>query len=160
MSIASDRTAEILATLPDPVEELPRDPADPGRDTLCIETLKTGRYMSGTLLIAAGLYHRLITPPGALRGSEDDRDYGLGIQKYIGRVGERDEIGLGSDIEEELGKDPRVSAITAAVTETSLPNGDLELEAAISAQSNAGPLQFKVRADKVSARFLGLESTT
>jgi hypothetical protein len=157
MSIAGDRAASILAALPDPVEEPERDPADFGRDTLCIDSLQTGRYMSGTLLIAAGLYHRLITPPGVLRGSEDDRDFGLGVQRFIGRVGERDSIGLGRQAEEELSKDPRVSAVTVAAIEEILPSGDARLVLKASAQSTAGPLRFKVRVDKVSSRFLGLE---
>lgn len=157
MSIASDRTAEILATLPEPTEELERDPADYGRDVLCIETLKSGRYMRDRPLIAAGLYHRLVTDPGSLPGwSEDDRDFGLGIERYVGRVDAAE--GLGTEIEIELSKDPRVSSVAAAVTEHRFPDGGARLDIAVTAESTAGVLRFKVSVDNVSARFLGLEA--
>jgi hypothetical protein len=158
-SIASDYTAQLLAELPDPVPTPERAPGDFGRDTLCFDTLKTGRYMSGKLLVASGIYRWLLTPPGILSGSDADRNWGFGIQKYLGRVTtESERAQIGGDIETGLLEDDRrLDSVSAIVTQQIDGAGDVELTIAIAATSAAGPLQFKVAVDQVSARFLGLE---
>jgi hypothetical protein len=159
MSIATDYTAQLLAELPDPVPTPERAPGDFGRDVLCFDSLKTGRYASGKLLVASGIYRWLLTPPGTLRGSDADRNWGFGIQRYVGRVLTQSELAqLGGDIQTGLLEDDRrVSTVSARVSQQTNEAGDVALTIAISATSAAGPLQFKVAVDQASARFLGLE---
>ena len=159
MSIASDYTAAILATLPEPAAPVPRAAGDFGRDVLCIDTLRTGRYMSGTLLVAANLYHRITMLPGSLRGSEEERDAGLGIQRRLGGLTAGYD-NVSTDVEHECRKDLRVQSVSARTTERLLPDNSLEISITVSAQTTAGPLRFKAAVDSVSARFLGLEETS
>jgi hypothetical protein len=156
MSIASDYTAQLVAELPEPVEEPPRAPDDYGRDILCLESLKSGRYMSGRLLIAANHLHRLVTIPGTLQGSEEDRDFGLGISRWLGRLTDGNAAAeLARAIENELLKDrPRTRTVSARVVGIDEPDGSQRLEASISSQTGVGPLRYKVGIDSVSARFL------
>lgn len=160
MSIASDYTAQLLAGLPPPAAEpTERRPGDIGRDILCLGSLRSGRAMSGTLLVAANHYHRLITRPGQLRGSEEDRDFGMGIEGWLGRLTDRNAAAeLGRAIERELSKDRRTRSVTARVVAFDEPDGSQRLEASVSSQTTSGPLRYKVSVDNVSARFLGLEA--
>jgi hypothetical protein len=156
MSIASDYTALLLAELPNPAEEPERAPDDYGRDILCLNSLKSGRFMSGPLLIAANHLHRLITPPKTLSGSEEDRDFGLGIHRWLGRLAGKNEAAeLAGLVQLELLKDrPRTRTVSAQVVAFDEPDGTQRLEVSVQSTTGAGPLRYKVGIDSVSARFL------
>ncbi len=156
MSIASDYTTQLLIELGAFGPEPERAPDDYGRDILCIDSLKSGRYMSGRLLIAANHLHRLVTPPGTLRGSEEDRDFGMGIERWLGRVTDQNAAAeLARAIENELIKDaPRTRSVSAQVVAYDEPDGSQRLEASVVSQTGVGPLRYKVGVDSVSARFL------
>lgn len=158
MSIASDYTALLLAELPEPVADTTeRDPDDFGRDTWCFDTLQTGRLMSDRDLVASDLYRRIITPPGGLAflGTEDDRAWGFGVQRYLGSLATAATIG--SELEQQLRLSVYVQTVAARVTEQRLPDNSRALELLVGATTTAGPIRFKVGVDQVSARFLGLE---
>jgi hypothetical protein len=160
MSIASKRTAEILAILPAPTEPRTRAPGDFGRDVLCIDSLQTGRYATGTALIAQRHYHRLITPPGSLRGSKKLKDFGLGIQRWIGKLASN-AFFLASTptrIRAELRKDPQTSRVEPQIFDLSGESKDLRYRIRIQAYTAAGPFAFNVGVDEgLSASYLGLE---
>lgn len=160
MSIASKRTAEILAILPVPTEPRERAAGDFGRDVLCIDSRQTGRYATGVALIAQRLYHRLITPPGSLRGSKKLRDFGLGIQRWIGQAVSRPVFlaSVPARIRAELRKDPQTSRVEPAVVDERAANNDLRYRIRIQAYTAAGPFAFNLGVDEgLSASYLGLE---
>jgi hypothetical protein len=161
MSIASKRRDEILATLPAPVEPRVRARGDFGRDTLCIDSLQTGRYATGTALIAQRHYHRLVTPPGSLRGSKKLKDFGLGIQKWIGKL-VSSPLFLAStptQIRAELRKDDQTARVVPEIFEEDSASKDLRYRIRIQAFTDIGPFAFNVGVDEgLSFRYLGLET--
>lgn len=160
MSIASKRRAEILATLPEPTVPRVRPPDEIGRDILCIDSLQTGRYAAGKSLIAQRHYHRLITPPGSLRGSKTLQDFGLGIQRWIGRVVDSllFRASVPTRVRTELLKDLQTSSVGVLVFDESPNRNDLAWRIEVSAVTAAGPFKYNLGVDEgLSASFLGLE---
>lgn len=161
MSIASKRRDEILATLPPPVAPRVRVAGDFGRDILCIDSLQTGRYATGKRLIAQRHYHRLITTPGGLLGSKSFKDFGLGIQRWIGKVVSSALFmaSTPSRIRAELRKDPQTSRVDAQIFDLDAGSKDLRYRIRITASTAAGPFAFNLGVDEgLTARYLGLEA--
>jgi len=161
-SVAATRTAELLAELPAVSEKRERDPRDYGRDTLCIDSLQTGRYATGTLLIGQRLYHRVTTQPGTLRGSKTLRDFGLDLPAYIGTVTNNRslEASVGPRVEQEMRKDPEVLSVVVTVTATETTNHQITWEIACDVRSAAGPFQLVIGVDEgLTASLLKLEDS-
>lgn len=85
-----------------------------GRDTWAVNGVRSGRLVTGTLLVAQALYRRLITPRGSLLY---DLSYGLDLSEFVGEVGpELAAAALPGMIRNELTKDDRVSDVDATIT--------------------------------------------
>lgn len=91
--------------------------------------------------LAQDLFHRLIEPLGS---NLDDPNRGLGIEEMLsGPV----DSGLKTRIEEELRKDPRVTAALALITE--IETGRFRIE--IRVQPDEGELGFALESDASGA---------
>lgn len=155
--LAVQITERYLAQLPAAVTQQ-RAANDYGRDTLCVDCLRTGRWASGIQLIGQRLYHRIITPPGTLRGSPTLRIFGLGIQRELGNTTAAGARGrTGSRVRTELESDQQV--LTAAVTVSEQRTADklLTWRIGCEVQSAAGPFELVVGIDEnLNTERLGL----
>lgn len=84
-----------------------------GADTWAVNGVRTGRLVTGRLLVAQALYRRLITPRGSLFY---DTSYGFDLSEFVGEVGpELAAAAMPGRIRNELLKDDRVSSVDASV---------------------------------------------
>jgi len=95
---------------------------DYGRDVSCTTSLRSGRTVSGTRLVAEACYRRLTTPRGMLRGGEEEANYGLDLTELVGHSNPaRLAASLPSKIRSELTKDERI--VDATVTVETVTDG-------------------------------------
>ena len=128
-----------------------------GRDVSCTTSRKTGRFSSGTRLVAEACFRRLITPRGMLRGGEDEQDYGLDITELFGSsVSRAERAAIPGRIQNELLKDPRVESVEAIVSETLLPGGAIAWEISITGTATEGPFDLQLAVSGVTTQLLGL----
>lgn len=129
---------------------------DVGRDTYCVDSLRSGRTARGVQLVAQRCYHRLITPRGTLRGGDDEANFGLDL---AGKCGSTDDALLASMlpvmIQNELLKDPMVDSVSVSATRAKVA-GQTTWTITISVQSGAGPFDLIVAASAVSVELLGV----
>lgn len=130
---------------------------DFGTDTYCLDSLRTGRRVSGVRRVAQNAYHRLITPRGTLRGGADEGDFGLDLAGKVGSATTQAlQMALPGQISSELRKDPRVESVTVSIVWTKTPAGEVSAELAIEVQTAAGPFELVLGVDAVSAKILRL----
>lgn len=127
---------------------------DFGRDTYCLDALRTGRYASGVLLVAQRCYHRLSTERGLLPGDEDEQDFGIDLLAELGRVADGGHVELlRAKIRGELGKEEAVDEVEAFITpSTDGPVVSYEID--IRAKTGEGPFQLVLAASAVSLALL------
>jgi len=129
---------------------------DYGRDVLCTDSLKTGRYASGIALVAWRCVHRLTTAKGQLRGGRRERDFGIDLQALCGAiVTDAQRAALPGQIRNELLKDEQVKSAEATVSESGGAT-DRTWTIAVSAKAAAGPFSFVMAVDSASAKVLQL----
>lgn len=84
-----------------------------GTDTWAVNGVRTGRLVTGALLVAQALYRRLITPRGTLFY---DTSYGFDLSEFVGEVGpELAAVAIPGRVRNELLKDDRVSEVDVSV---------------------------------------------
>lgn len=131
-------------------------PVARGRDTYCLDTLSPGRLVSGKALVAQRLYRRLVTPPGMLRGGEDEADFGVDLPGMVGGI---EPVALASTlpvrVENELRKDPAVSEITVDATRTSDASG-VTWTLRIDVETTEGDVELIMAVSDVSVELLGV----
>jgi hypothetical protein len=159
--LAVQITERYLAELPEPVEQQ-RGANDYGRDTLCVDCLRTGRYVEGLQLIGQRAYHHIVTPPGTLRGSPTLRIWGLGIQRELGRTTAAGSQGrTGSRVRTELESDQQIQSAAVTVSQQLTPAKLVTWRITCEARSAAGPFELVVgvnenlTAERLSFRPLG-----
>ncbi len=127
-----------------------------GRDTYCLTSLQPGRMAKGVTLLAHRLFRRLITPRGALRGGEDEANYGLDL---AGKCGSTENSILDSMlpvmIQNELLKDPAVDSVKVTATRETVA-GLTAWAINIEVQSDEGPFDLLVSASSVTVELLGI----
>jgi len=127
-----------------------------GRDTYCLDHLQPGRFARGVQLVAQRCYRRLITPPGTLRGGEDEADFGMDLAGFIGATEERDLASmLPVRVKNELMKDPVVESVKVTAERTS-SGGRVSYTMTISVQSAEGDFDLLVGVSEVSVEMLGV----
>lgn len=128
-----------------------------GKDVSCLRSIRSGRYVTGTRLVAEAYFRRLTTPRGLLEGGEEEANYGLDLTEYVGTTSSIADLrALEGRIVNELAKDERTERtdVTVAVSGT----GPLrKLQVVIRAQTSAGPFQFQMSVGQASAEFFGFE---
>ena len=127
-----------------------------GVDTYCVDALVPGRLASGIDVVAQRLYHRLTTPPGALRGGEDEADFGMDLAGYIGSI-DPTAVGftLPARVENELRKDPSVDDVTVIANRVE-SGGEVSWDLSVSVATVAGPLTLIMSASDVTVALLGV----
>lgn len=132
--------------------------ADYGRDTYCGEQgIKSGRLVTGNLLLAQALYRRYTTPRGMLRGGEAEANYGFDILGLLGSTASADDIAsLPAQLRNEGLKDERVEDIDATVASND-SNAVVTYDIQIAVTPVEGDeFTFVIGVDGVSAKFLGI----
>ncbi len=131
-------------------------PVDLGRDTSCTTSLRTGRFVSGPLLVAEAIYRRLTTPRGMLRGGEDEASYGLDLSALIGKTNPEGMLAsLPGRLRSEITKDLRVLALGINVESTTI-RGRVSFEITINAVTAEGPFALVILASSVTTELLGI----
>lgn len=131
-------------------------PLSQSRDTYCLDSLQPGRTARGKTLLGQRCYHRLITPPGTLRGGEEEADFGLDLAAKIGEADElTNEKMLPGLVQNELLKDPTVDSVTVIATRTE-SGGLVSWELAIHVEGVDGEVDLLVAASEVSVDLLGI----
>lgn len=153
--IAAQIAERYQAALPEPAEEQPAA-GDYGRDTLCVDCLRTGRYVEGLQLIGQRAYHHIVTPPGTLRGSASLRIWGLGIQRELGGMtATRSAQGrTASRVRTELESDRQIQSAAVTVAQQLTADKLISWRIGCNVQSAAGPFELVVGVDNVSAERL------
>ena len=131
---------------------------DHGRDIWCTDSLRTGRTVTGTRLVAQAVYRRFITERGALRGGEDEANYGLDLTQLVGQRGGRAPAeSIKGRIRNEARKDPRV--LDADVTVVRSVSGAAESwEITIQGRTATGPFELVLAVDEVTTKLVGLDA--
>lgn len=132
---------------------------DFGRDVSCGPGgLRSGRLVSGTLLVAEAAYRRLITPRGSLRGGKDEDEYGEDLTAFVGNVGSTAAAAaLPGIIRIELLKDERILAVDASVVVTTTTAGAVAYDVSISCDTAAGPFTLRLAVSDVTVELLGYQ---
>lgn len=133
-----------------------------GRELWCGDSLRTGRYVTGNLLVMQALYRRLNTPRGTLGDISDDfpdeRIYGIDLASYCGATASEFSIaGLPNIVRSELLKDDRVADV--AVTLASVQQTDagwlLSLNIRVVLSDSGDSFAFTLDASSVGVTLLG-----
>lgn len=129
-----------------------------GRDTLCVDSRKTGRYASGKRLLAQRLVHRLTTRKGQLRGGVAERNFGLYLPGLVGATIDTALSGtIGPRIKNELLRDEQVYAVDVTVT-PSVSAGVVTWTIEIAVESAVGPFALVLTVDQVTVKAVYQEA--
>lgn len=127
-----------------------------GKDTYCLDSLQPGRWARGKTLVGQRLYHRLITPKGALRGGEDEADFGFDLSEYVGQTDPRTlDTALPVRVKNELLKDPAVDAVSVTATRT-VAGGEVAWRLTVQAETTEGDVELIVAVSSVTVELLGV----
>lgn len=128
-----------------------------GKDVFCLDSIRTGRYATGAMLIGQRFYHDLITPRGMLRGGEEEGNFGQDLPGLIGSdVDERLEQQINDKINRAKANDERVASVTSSISTTTDDTGETSVEIDIRAETAAGPFRLVVAITDVSVELLKL----
>lgn len=131
---------------------------DFGRDMWAQDSVRTGRFASGARLVGQAVYRRLITQRGALRGGEDEANYGFDLTGLVGSVGGKiPAAAAASSIRNECRKDPRVE--DAVVTVVRVVDGVAESWlVTVDARTAKGPFELVLKVEDVTVTMVGLST--
>lgn len=131
-------------------------PTNFGKDTSCLTALRTGRFATGARLVAEAAYRRLSTPRGTLSGGDDEANYGLDLADLIGSVSTPSAAAaLPDQIQAELLKDERISAVTATVASTKT-GPSVSWTISIEGTTAAGPFSLVLSVAEVTVTIIGV----
>ncbi len=115
---------------------------DFGRDTLCVDSLRTGRYARGVRVIAQRQYHALTTPRGSLPGDERHRNWGDDLSALVGRPGGPAlDAAIRSRVARAASLDECVLSATATILSTQGADG-WSTSVSVSYDTSAGPFRL------------------
>lgn len=130
-----------------------------GRDIYCLDALRPGVWARGLQLVGQRCYRRLITPRGALRGGEDEENFGLDLAEFIGSSdGATVAAMLPVMTRNELLKDPAVDDVTVSAQRTEIAKR-VTWRLTISVSTTDGDLTLIVSVDGVTIDLIGLVTT-
>ena len=132
---------------------------DYGTTTWCLDSLRTGRHVSGVRAVAQICYHRLITPRSDLRGGPDEGNFGLDLAGMCGSaVTPELQAAKPARIENELRKDERVEAVRVRQSSSKDANGDVTWSFDIRVTTGLGSFSLVLAVDKVGVKLLNLSA--
>ena len=113
---------------------------DFGRDTLCIDSLRTGRYAKGLRLVAQRQYHALTTPRGSLPGDERHRNWGDDLTALAGRPGGPAlDAAIRAKVARAASLDECVRSAVAAISSVQASDGTWSTRVEIDYETSEGP---------------------
>ena len=125
-------------------------------DTYCLDSLISGRLVSGLELLGQRCYRRLSTPAGTLRGGEEEADFGRDLAEYVGSTSPAIvDAMLPVIARNELMKDPAVVTATCVATRVE-GGGRVSWTLAISVESTTGDVQLVLSVSAVTVALLGV----
>jgi hypothetical protein len=129
---------------------------DYGRDNDCTTSVKTGRFVTGSRLVAQALYRRLTTPRGMLRGGEEEQNFGLDLTELCGSVRPKlAAAALPAQIRSEALKDERIESVDVDVL--IVEDGPIvTFTITINAVTGVGPFTLQLTASAVTVQLLGI----
>lgn len=131
---------------------------DFGRDTFCLNSLRTGRMATGPTLIGQRLYHCLITQRGALAGGEEEANFGESLQDLIGAPsGRGTESQIRAKVRRAAGSDARILETKIEIASTTETTGASTHAVSISCTTAEGPFDLVVAIGSVTVELLKLE---
>ena len=132
---------------------------DLGRDISATRTFRTGRFSTGPQLVAEACFRRLTTPRGALRGGEDEANYGLDLRELIGVTNlKTTAAALPGRIRAELEKDERIDSVTVDVLTDVDAAGLASFTITVEAITGEGPFVLTLLASAVTVTLLGIDA--
>jgi len=132
---------------------------DFGTDTHSELSYASGRYASGLLLVAQNALHRLITPPGMLRGGKEEGLYGIDIPGLVGH-GVASIATIPSRIRAQLMRDERIADVGTTITESTVgPATTVVIKVLCHTQIGPFELLLSVADGEVTVKILGFEET-
>ena len=132
---------------------------DFGRDTYCLDSLRTGRMVSGPLLVGQRYYHRLITPRGALIGGEEEANFGEDIEDLIGEPGGKEtEAKIRSKAQRAASFEECIRSVSVSISTSTDDAGDSTHEVTIVAETAEGPFRLVLAISSVTVSLIGLEA--
>lgn len=130
---------------------------DFGQDTYCLDSLSTGRMVSGTTLIGQRLYHALITPRGALIGGPDEESFGEDLSSLVGSpAGIESERAIREKIQRAASKDEGILSVAIQIQTTIESAGTVSHEVQIAADTSSGPFNLVLSISDLSVELVGL----
>lgn len=124
------------------------------RDTYCVDEIKPGRLARGVQLLAQRCYHRLTTPPGTLRGGEEEADFGLDLAGFVGSTEDSAlESMLPVRVQNELRKDPAIDSVKVDALRTENAKR-VSWDLSIHIESVDGEVDLLLRVDEVTVQLL------
>lgn len=133
---------------------------DFGYDTSCVDSLRTGRFVSGVRLVAEAAYRRLITTRGMLQGGDDEANYGFDLADAIGSANTAaTAAALPGQVESELMKDERIDSVTVTIVQTQVGPA-WAFNVTIEAQTALGPFSLVLSVTEVTTQILGIAASS
>lgn len=131
-----------------------------GRDIYCLDALRPGVWARGLQLVGQRCYRRLITPRGALRGGEDEENFGLDLAGFVGSndVATAQAM-LPAMVRNELLKDPAIDDVAVSAQRTELGGGRVGWRLTVDVVTTDGDVQLIVGVDGVTIDLIGLVTT-
>lgn len=130
-----------------------------GKDSYCADRLVTGRYATGSDLLAQAAYRRLTTARGTLDDGEEGSVYGLDVADFVGRVGDAAAVELlPSLVEAELRKDDRFASVDVAtsIVTDSAGLSTIALDVTITPFDSGEAFTLSVAVSAVTVALLGV----
>lgn len=134
-----------------------------GSDLWCFDRLFTGRFATGTDLLAQAAYRRLTTARGTVDDGEDGQVYGVDIADFVGRVGDASAVDtLAPLVAAELRKDDRFATVEAQASADTNAAGEtsIVLSIDITPIDAAESFTLSLAVSAVSVEVLGVTELT
>jgi hypothetical protein len=130
---------------------------DFGRDTSVTDRRRSGRLVSGPLLVGQALYRRFITRRGTLRGpSAKAKEYGFRLSDLLGQAVDAPLLAsIPGRIQAEAAKERRLIRADVVVFRRDV-GVSVELDITITGYTAEGPFELVLRVDKVTVELLSL----
>lgn len=118
---------------------------DLGRDSLCVDALRTGRYATGVRLVAQRFYHALTTPRGTIPGDEHHANWGDDLTDCVGLPGGAlAEAAIRAKINRAASLDETIRSVAITITSTQDDAGDWSHAVAVDAETADGSFQLVI----------------
>ncbi len=130
---------------------------DFGRDSLCVDSLRTGRYATGVRLVAQRLYHALTTPRGTIQGDERHANWGDDLTDCIGLPGGvAAESSIRAKVARAASQDETIQGVSTTIVSSQAGDGSWSHAVTVDATTAEGPFTLVIPSiDDLTIAMLG-----